>query len=163
MVNLFTEFWDRASTLSPEGLDCDPKHRLGARYSTVFVLCCKRHFARECVGLWDTSIKHRPKLRCICHCWERKQLCYLFGFQDVDSKCLSHLIEEKNITPNMVKVHFLHGNLGIWTLFFLLLKKYTHTHTYMIYPLKMPYAWTSWVVSYKMAELINKRNRQKWN
>lgn len=72
--------------------------RLGARYSAVFVLCCKCHFGRECVGLWDTSIKRRAKLRCICHCWERKQLCYLFGFQDVNSKCLSHLTEEKNHT-----------------------------------------------------------------
>lgn len=37
----------------------DPKHKFGARYSTVFVVCCKCQFARECVGLWHKSKKHR--------------------------------------------------------------------------------------------------------
>lgn len=136
MVNLFTEFWDRASTLSPEGLDCDPKHRLGARYSTVFVLCCKRHFARECVGLWDTNIKHRAKLRCICHCWERKQLCYLFGFQDVDSKCLSHLIEEKKSHPIWLRCTFYMATLESEHFSFCYLKIYIHIHTH-IYDLSL--------------------------
>lgn len=169
MVNLATVFLGQdvqrtsISHLSPEHLSSDLKHKFGATCSNVFVVCCKCQPAREYVGLRH-AVKSTAFKSSASFSFAGKGNNYSIYFASKMGIVNVFLTSLRGKKSHPIWLRCTPFYRAMWqpcnfnTIFFSLAAPSGFFLFNVVYSWEIPHAWASWIVSYRTAELLNKRN-----